>query len=181
MVKFYSQSKTRKLIDSLDLAGSTPPGVFVGRYGYPKVDIGPLVPPEMGDTSIMDTPEHWMGKSIQEIVDFRFKLVRGKYSVSVKDFQNGGKIVDLTRELGLSVNSTNGLLSGTPQSAGSYVVTISASNIGGTGLATLALGIGTPVYPPAIVQSPSEQNRTFLPASLSARQRALYRGKMTPR
>ena len=107
MVKFYSQSKTRKLINSLDLAGSTPPGVFVGRYGYPKVDIGPLVPPEMGDTSIMDTPEQWMGKSIQEIVDFRFKLVRGKYSVSVKDFQNGGKIVDLTRELGLSINSVD--------------------------------------------------------------------------
>ena len=107
MVKFYSQSKTRQLINSLDLAGNTPPGVFVGRYGYPKVDIGPLVPPEMGDTSIMDTPELWMGKSIQEIVDFRFKLVRGKYSVSVKDFQNGGKIVDFTRELGMSVNSVD--------------------------------------------------------------------------
>ena len=55
------------------------------------------------------------------------------------------------------MNSTNGLISGTPQSAGSYVVTNSASNAGGTGLATLALGIGTPVYPPAIVQSPSDQ------------------------
>jgi hypothetical protein len=59
--------------------------------------------------------------------------------------------------LGLSVNPTNGLLSGTPQSAGSYVVTISASNAGGIGLATLALGIGLPVYPPTIVQSPSDQ------------------------
>jgi hypothetical protein len=59
--------------------------------------------------------------------------------------------------LGLSVISTNGLLSGTPQSAGNYVVTISASNIGGTGSATLALSIGTPVYPPTIVQSPSDQ------------------------
>ncbi|MCU0861234.1 MAG: hypothetical protein MUE65_02830, partial [Methanomassiliicoccales archaeon] len=37
MVKFYSHMSTKRLIDSLDLAGSCPPGVFVGRYGYPKV------------------------------------------------------------------------------------------------------------------------------------------------
>jgi hypothetical protein len=104
MVKFYSQSRTRRLIDALDLAGSSPPGVFVGRFGYPKVDIGPLVPPEYGDTSIMDTPERWMGKTIEDIVDFRFRLVRGKYRVDVKEFQNAGKIVDYTRELALAVN-----------------------------------------------------------------------------
>ena len=59
--------------------------------------------------------------------------------------------------LGLLVNATNGLITGTPQTAGGFVVTISASNAGGTGSATLALGIGTPVYPPSIVQSPSDQ------------------------
>jgi len=105
MVKFYSQSKTKKLIDSLDLEGSSPPGVFVGRFGYPKVDIGPLVPPIYGDTSIMDTPEQWMGKTIQEITDFRFRLVRGKFRVDVKEFQKGGRIVDYTRELALAANS----------------------------------------------------------------------------
>ena len=76
MVKFYSRSKTRRMIDTLDLAGMSPPGIFVGRYGYPKVEVGPLVPPFMGDTAMMDTPELWVGKSIDEIVDFRFSLVR---------------------------------------------------------------------------------------------------------
>ena len=71
MVKFYSQQKTRPLIDSKDLAGSSPPSVFVGRYGYPKVDIGPLIPPEFGDTSIMGTPEKWVGMPIDDIVDLR--------------------------------------------------------------------------------------------------------------
>jgi len=59
--------------------------------------------------------------------------------------------------LGLAVNTTNGLISGTPVNAGSYSVTISASNAGGTGSATLMLNISAPVYPPTIVQSPSDQ------------------------
>jgi len=107
MIKFYSYSRTKKLINAQDLHGSSPPGVFVGRYGYPKVDIGPLVPPDLGDTLIMDTPEQWMGKTMDEIVDFRFRLVRGKHLVDVKNFQNAGRIVDYTRELALSVNSVD--------------------------------------------------------------------------
>jgi DNA repair protein NreA len=104
MVKFYSHNRTKQLIDSLDLAGMSPPAVFIGRYGYPKVDIGPLVPPIMGDTSLMDTPELWVGKSIEEIVDFRFQLVRGKHRVDALDFRNAGRIVDYTRDLALSTN-----------------------------------------------------------------------------
>ena len=102
MVKFYSRQKTMPLIDTKDLAGSSPPAVFVGRYGYPKVDIGPLLPPEFGDTSVMDKPEMWTGKSIDEIVDFRFKLVRGKYRIDATDFRKGGRIVDSVQELALT-------------------------------------------------------------------------------
>ena len=102
MMKFYSQQRTRPLIDMKDLGGSSPPSVFVGRYGYPKVDIGPLLPPEYGDTTVMDRPEMWMGKSIQEIVDFRFRLVRGKFRVDATDFAKSGRIVDDVQELALS-------------------------------------------------------------------------------
>ena len=59
------------------IQGSTPPGVFVGRFGYPKVFIGPMVPALHGDTGFLDTPEMWKGKSIEEIVDYRYSLVRG--------------------------------------------------------------------------------------------------------
>ncbi len=101
MIKFYSQSKSKRLIDTKDLAGSSPPSVFVGRYGYPKVDIGPLIPPEYGDTSIMGTPERWVGKSIDEIVDMRFRLVRGKYRIDATDFRKYGRIVDNVQETAL--------------------------------------------------------------------------------
>jgi hypothetical protein len=48
---------------------------------------------------------------------------------------------------GLTVNSTSGLISGTPTTAGNSSATISATNTGGTGNATLAFTIarGTPV------------------------------------
>ena len=101
LVKFYAQMKTKPLIDSLTLDGSSPPDLFIGRMGYPYVNIGPLIPPVVGDTSLLGTPEMWQGKSIQEIAEFRFQLVRGKYRVHVKDV-DAGKIVELTRELALS-------------------------------------------------------------------------------
>lgn len=102
MIKFYSHSKIAPLINSTKLEGCSPPAVFVGRYGYPKVDIGPLVPPILGDTSEMDTPEMWVGKSIDQIVDFRFKLVRGKYRIDATNFREGGRIVDRIQEMALT-------------------------------------------------------------------------------
>lgn len=102
MIKFYSQQRTMPMIDARDMAGCSPPAVFVGRYGYPKVDIGPLIPPEFGDTSIMDTPERWVGKTIDEIVDFRFRLVRGKFRIDALNFKEAGRIVDNIQELALT-------------------------------------------------------------------------------
>ena len=105
LVKFYSTEKVKPLINSLIVGGSSPPSVFIGRVGYPKVSIGPLIPPVMGDTSVIDTPELWLDRSIDDIVDFRSMLVRGKYQVDVFDVENPNKIVGYTRELALSKNS----------------------------------------------------------------------------
>jgi hypothetical protein len=44
---------------------------------------------------------------------------------------------------GLSVNTANGFISGTPTAAGNFSVTISATNASGTGSATLALSIAS--------------------------------------
>src|SRR5438477_2437243 len=46
---------------------------------------------------------------------------------------------------GLSVNTSTGVISGTPTTAGTYSVTISATNAGGTGSATLTLTINNQV------------------------------------
>ena len=52
---------------------------------------------------------------------------------------------------GLTVNTSTGLISGTPTTAGTYSVTISATNAGGTGSATLTLTIVNP--PPPVITS----------------------------
>ncbi len=85
-----------------EIDGSSPPGVFVGRVGYPKVYLGPLIPPEKGDTRILDTPELWMGISIQTIIDYRFRLIRGKSLVEVHDAQDPGRYLLDLHDLALS-------------------------------------------------------------------------------
>ena len=105
IVRFHSKAKAKPLVSSLHLGGSSPPSVFIGRIGYPKVAIGPMIPPVMGDTSEIDTPELWLNKSIDDIVDFRSQLVRGKFTINISDVENPNRVVEFTRELALSKNS----------------------------------------------------------------------------
>ncbi len=102
IARFYSASKTRERIDSLNLDGSSPPSVFVGRFGYPKVAIGPMIPPMHGDTSLYDTPERWAGMSIDDIIDFRSMMVRGMHWVKVGEVESPNKLVVRTRDLALA-------------------------------------------------------------------------------
>jgi len=102
IVRLKSYFRTIPLISGRDMDGASPPGVFVGRIGYPYVYAGPLVPPVHEDTSFFDLPEFWFGKTMDEIVGFRSMLVRGKHRVHVKRFEEAGKIMDRTRELALS-------------------------------------------------------------------------------
>ena len=85
------------------LSGATPPSVFVGRYGYPKVKVGPMVPPLHGDTTILDKPEMWLGKSIEDIVNYRLSLVRGVLDINVHN--TTGKYIDSLQELAMASKS----------------------------------------------------------------------------
>jgi len=105
MVKVNYYLRSVPLMASEDIAGVSPPSVFIGRIGYPHVYAGPLVPPVSEDTSLYDMPERWFGKTIDEIVGFRSLLIRGKHRVHVQKFSEAGKIIDQTRELALAENS----------------------------------------------------------------------------
>ena len=102
LVKAESLARHGASLDSEVIRGSSPPAVFVGRFGYPKVYIGPMVPPYYGNTEILDKPEAWMGKSVEEIVDYRFSLVRGNTRVNVFDAQAGGRLVQQIQELAMA-------------------------------------------------------------------------------
>jgi hypothetical protein len=100
-LKYYYKFQTVQKIEGNSVYGSSPPDIFVGRFGYPNVYIGPLVPPELGDTTIMGSPEMWVGKSIEEIVKFRSSLVRGMYRTRINNADNG-KIEEMIAELAMA-------------------------------------------------------------------------------
>lgn len=102
-LKRYYKFKTVELIKNDEIYGSSPTDLFVGRIGYPDVYIGPLVPPSLGDTSIMGTPERWIGKTIPEIVEMRSMLIRGMHRTKVKNADNG-KVEEMIKEMALSEN-----------------------------------------------------------------------------
>lgn len=101
-VNANSKRFTNKVID-----GSSPPSLFVGEYGYPHVRVGPMVPPYHGDTSILDNPELWLGKSLEEIVNYRINLLKGtmihnvskisdRYIESLQDMALSKRAIDST-------------------------------------------------------------------------------------
>lgn len=102
IVRLSHYVRTLVKVKGLNLDGSNPPSVFVGRFGYPHVFVGPLTPPVHGDTSMMDTPELWFGKSIDEIAEIRLSLIRGNFKVRVDQPIGSNKLLDEVRDLALS-------------------------------------------------------------------------------
>jgi len=98
-------SKYGNLFSSDSLSGTSPPSVFVGSYNYPKVNVGPMVPPIHGDTSLLDTPEKWIGKTLEEIVNYRLNLVRGIQKAPVND--PSGRYIENLQELAMSETATD--------------------------------------------------------------------------
>jgi len=95
-------SKYGNLFSSDSISGSSPPSVFVGSYSYPKVFVGPMVPPIHGDTTLLDAPEKWVGKTLEEIVNYRLNLVRGIQKVSVND--PSGRYIENLQEVAMASN-----------------------------------------------------------------------------
>ncbi len=95
-----SLSKYGNLFSSDSISGASPPSVFVGSYNYPKVLVGPMVPPIHGDTSLLDSPEKWKGKSLEEIVNFRLRLVRGIQKIPIKE--TTGRYIENLQHLTMS-------------------------------------------------------------------------------
>jgi hypothetical protein len=97
--------KAKHVLNKTDLQGSSPPGLFVGRYGYPKVLVGPMVPPTLGDTSIMARPESWYHMPMEDFVDMMSSLVRGVYPIRVDRMEEAGRFIDDVHDLVLSSSS----------------------------------------------------------------------------
>jgi len=100
-----SLSKYGNLFSSDSISGTSPPSVFVGSHNYPKVFVGPMVPPIHGNTELLDNPEKWKGKTLEEIINFRLKLVRGIQQIPIE--QTEGRYIENLQEVTMSSKPTD--------------------------------------------------------------------------
>lgn len=83
--------------------GASPPAVFVGRYGYPEVSAGPMIPPlmESEDAAQLEDPHALLGMGIDDIIQKRCQLVRANTTVKVKQFEKS-RLIEKAQEMALS-------------------------------------------------------------------------------
>ncbi len=105
LLKYRAFEQTLPMVEGTVLEGSSPPGVFVGRFGYPKVALGPLLSPQHGSTELLDTPEEWVGRSVADVVSFRTGLVRGTTRVRVTDAERAVPMLEEVQLLGIASES----------------------------------------------------------------------------
>lgn len=67
--------------------GASPPAIFVGSYGYPRVSAGPLIPPlaKESEASLFEDHSAWGNMQIEDIISMRSRMVRANTNFRVKD------------------------------------------------------------------------------------------------
>ncbi len=88
-----------------NLEGSSPPSVFVGRYGYPKVKMYPTTPPVHGDTSQYENSKEWLGVPIENFLSMRLSMIRGGIDVTVAKAADPDRLFQEIQLMALSEKS----------------------------------------------------------------------------
>lgn len=99
--KAESLFRVQKHLGKEDFFGSSP-APFVGRYGYPDINVGILSPPEIKDDAwLYDSPQFWasQGFSIHQVVDLRSSLVNSRFRSNIKDHN---KMLGISKEVGMA-------------------------------------------------------------------------------
>lgn len=80
------------------------PAPFIGRLGYPNVNIGVLSPQFSGDTSNYDSPRFWSRENatIGNIASMRYGLVNSRSEANVKEIQKGSRFLNIVQEVGMA-------------------------------------------------------------------------------
>jgi hypothetical protein len=86
------------------IEGPSPPDVFVGQYGYPRVGVGPLVPPSeaAGEVPLLGTVADLVTAPIEEVVAYRSLLFHTRQPSPVRARSAPPRILELAREVALS-------------------------------------------------------------------------------
>jgi len=99
LTKYYASLRITNTVKSTELSGASPPSVFIGHHGYPRVYAGPMITPYTEEAAGLDSPEKWINLPLEEIVSRRFSLVRTETKTHIKP---EGRIVGIMQETALS-------------------------------------------------------------------------------
>ncbi len=82
----------------------TSPSPFVGRYGYPNINLGILTTTSPSDEDIYDSPRKWaeLNYGFRELINIRGGLVNPRRKASVFDARKRTKLIDVAQEVALS-------------------------------------------------------------------------------
>ncbi|MFB6245561.1 MAG: hypothetical protein ABEJ03_04420, partial [Candidatus Nanohaloarchaea archaeon] len=138
LAKGVSEEQARRKLEEVmpasqkakEFKGASPPSVFIGSHGYPKVSAGVLSPQKPGNTELMDSPDEWCrrGFSIEKVASLRTSLVNSRKKVKVDEttgFLDSAREVAMARkpvDMEVSLNAKPG-----SSIAGGRVKPVSAS------------------------------------------------------
>ncbi len=97
------QLETKKVFKQ-DFSGSSP-APFIGRYGYPNINIGFLSPQFSGEIEHYDSPKLWgKGKfTVNTIAELRSNLVNSRSSGNVlQPRMNQNRFLEIVQEVGMA-------------------------------------------------------------------------------
>ncbi|MHA2226023.1 MAG: Nre family DNA repair protein [Candidatus Hodarchaeales archaeon] len=102
LLKTRALLPVRKILPKLknEYYGPSPPSLFVGRYGYPKVRLGPMASLSWENAQILDEPDLWQTNlSMEDVINIRAKMLRFIADpVNVTDISSPTKILEITQE-----------------------------------------------------------------------------------
>lgn len=101
VAKSEARFKVEKSIQNKDFQGSSP-SPFIGRFGYPYVNVGFLSPPEIKDNAWeYDAPRYWAQHdyTIKDVINFRSELINSNKKAFIK---GQGKTLDIAQEIGMA-------------------------------------------------------------------------------
>lgn len=99
-------AKARPLAFAQEFSGSSV-APFVGRFGYPKVNVGIMAPPVHDENAgRFDAPRDWAqnNASISHVVDLRSQMINSRF---VSDIKSPDKLVELAQDVAMSKSAVD--------------------------------------------------------------------------
>jgi len=93
--------KTQRL-DKRDFVG-TSPGVFVGRFNYPDINVGILAPPEKieKEAELYESPKEWSKRNfaVDDVLSFRSVVINSRFTSHVR---SKNKYLEMGQEVAMA-------------------------------------------------------------------------------